>query len=198
MFSRVRTIAVVALAPTLLGGCLMADGLYSGVSVGAGDYGYNPYGYEPYGYPYGYDPYGGYYGGPAYGWYDNYYYPGNGTYVYDRAGRAHHMRAQDRAYWEARRQARAERREERAERRLERREDRLERRQGRIERREARAERRLERQAANPAVIERREARRTADGTFGRGAQRAVERAIRSRQGGQNGQGGRSEGEREP
>lgn len=186
MISRVRTIAVAALAPALLGGCMMSDGLYGGMSVGAGDYGY-----EPYGYPYGYDPYGGYYGGPAYGWYDNYYYPGNGIYVYDRGGRAYRMRDKDRAYWEARREARAERREDRAERRLERRED-------RIERREARAERRLERQAANPAAIERREARRSADGTFGRGAQRAVERAIRSRQGGQNGQGGRREGEREP
>jgi hypothetical protein len=162
MRSRVKTAAVAVLAPVLLGGCLY-DGLYSGVSVGAGNYGYG----DPYGYPYGYDPYGGYYGGRGYGWYDGYYYPGSGAYVYDRAGRGYRMRAQDRAYWEARREARAERREQR----MERREDRLER---RLERREMRAERRND-----PALIERRQARRS-EGVFNERARQAVRRAVRN------------------
>ena len=38
--------------------------------------------------------YGGYgygYGSPYYGWYDNYYYPGTGYYVYDTYRRPHAM-----------------------------------------------------------------------------------------------------------
>jgi hypothetical protein len=174
MRMRVRTMAVAALAPMLLGGCLMTDGLYGGVSVGAGDY----YGGDPYGYPYGYDPYGGYYGGASYGWYDNYYYPGNGAYVYDRAGRAYRMRAQDRAYWEARRENRIERREARTERR-----------ENRLERREMRAERRANRPSADPAAIARREAirdaRRGQNSVFNREARQALRQAVRSRQSGE-------------
>ena len=64
---------------------------YSGVSVGVGNGGYGGYGYDGYGYGgyggYGYPGYGDYggYGYPSYwGWYDNYYYPGTGYYVYRR------------------------------------------------------------------------------------------------------------------
>lgn len=174
MISRMRTIAVAALAPALLGGCYMNDGLYGGVSVGAGDY----YGGDYYGRsPYGYDPYGGYYGGHGYGWYDNYYYPGNGRYIYDRSGRRHAMREQDRAYWQQRREARGDRPEER----LERRQDRFERRQDRIERRDRQA-------AVDPAVIERRQARREArrseGGVFNREARQAIRQAARGRDSG--------------
>jgi hypothetical protein len=170
MISRMRTLAVAALAPALLGGCYMSDGLYGGLSVGAGDY----YGGSPYGYdPYGYDPYGGYYGGHSYGWYDNYYYPGNGGYIYDRAGRRYAMRAQDRAYWLQRREARADRREDR----LERRHDRLERRQDRIERRASRP-------AADPAAVERRQARRC-EGLYNREARQVIRQAARGRERGQ-------------
>ena len=165
MISRIRTMAVVALAPVLLGGCYMSDGLYGGLSVGAGDY----YG----GNPYGYDPYGGYYGGHDYGWYDNYYYPGSGGYIYDRAGRRYAMRQQDRAYWLQRREARADRRD-----------DRLERREDRAERRQERIERRASRPAADPAVVERRQERREArnnGGVFNREARQAIRQAARGR-----------------
>lgn len=189
IISRLRTVAVVALAPALLGGCYMSDGLYGGLSVGAGDY----YGGNPYGY--GYDPYGGYYGGPGYGWYDNYYYPGNGGYIYDRGGRRHVMRAQDRAYWLHRREARADRREDRLERRhdrlerrhdrFERRDDRFGRRDDRFERRQDRFERREGRAAADPAAIERRqsrrEARRSDGGVFNREARQVIRQAARGR-----------------
>ncbi|HET9810597.1 MAG TPA: hypothetical protein VFP53_02735 [Sphingomicrobium sp.] len=101
---------IVAAAGLGLGGCayggLGGYGGYGGVSVGYGDYGYGGYGYGSpyygYGYSrYGYNPYGygGYYGSPYYGWYNGYYYPGSGYYVYDR----HHNRRQltdaERKYW---------------------------------------------------------------------------------------------------
>ncbi|MBZ6382118.1 MAG: hypothetical protein LBE63_10240 [Sphingomonas sanguinis] len=76
-----------------LGGCTDGYG-YSGVSVGAGYGG----GYAP-----GY--YGGGYGyAPSYfGWYDNFYYPGTGVYVYDRYRRPYRWNDGQRAYWEGRR-----------------------------------------------------------------------------------------------
>jgi hypothetical protein len=84
-----------------LAGCAYDDGYgYGGVSVGSGYYGG---GY--------YDPYysSGYYPG-GYGWYDGFYYPGNGYYVYDRGGRRHRWNDGQRRYWEGRR---AERRDDR-------------------------------------------------------------------------------------
>lgn len=39
-----------------------------------------------------------------YGWYDGYYYPGTGYYVYDRDRRRHQWSDNHRRYWEARRQ----------------------------------------------------------------------------------------------
>lgn len=61
---------------------------------------------------YGCDPYGGYdayyncdYGhgfsniGFGGGWYDNYYYPGHGIFLFDTFGRRHPMREQYRRYW---------------------------------------------------------------------------------------------------
>lgn len=77
---------------------------YSGVGVGVGvadgyDYA-DPYrdgGYGAYG-----AGYGGY--GSSYsGWYDNFYYPGTGVYVYDRYRRAHRWNDGQRRYWEGRR-----------------------------------------------------------------------------------------------
>ncbi|HAF42675.1 MAG TPA: peptidase [Sphingobium sp.] len=97
-----RFLAVMGLAGALaLGGCAYDDGYgYGGVSVGSGYYGggyYDPY-YSP-----------GYYPG-GYGWYDGFYYPGNGYYVYDRGGRRHRWNDGQRRYWEGRR---AERRDDR-------------------------------------------------------------------------------------
>ena len=95
-----------------------------------------------------------------YGWYDNYYYPGTGYYIYDRSGSRYRWNDRYRTYWEARRPSgryrdnwsgyrrewRQERREDRREWRQERREDtrewRRERRDDRRDRRQDRRDRR--------------------------------------------------------
>lgn len=86
-----RWLAAVGLAGALaLGGCAYDDGYgYGGMSVGSGYYG------------------SGYYG-PSYysGWYNDYYYPGSGYYVYDRGGKRHRWNDGQRRYWEARRKDR--------------------------------------------------------------------------------------------
>ncbi|SFP93981.1 hypothetical protein [Sphingomonas rubra] len=80
---------------------------YSGVGVGvAGGYAdpyYGGYGNGLYGDPYyaGGLSYGGV--GSYYGWYNNFYYPGTGAYVYDRYRRPHRWNAGQRRYWEGRR-----------------------------------------------------------------------------------------------
>ncbi|HEY7806928.1 MAG TPA: hypothetical protein VIC34_06980 [Croceibacterium sp.] len=43
------------------------------------------------------------YAGPYYGWYDNYYYPGVGVYVYERSGARHRWNGTQRHYWQSRR-----------------------------------------------------------------------------------------------
>jgi hypothetical protein len=50
---------------------------------------------------------GGYYGDPYWGWYDDFYYPGTGFYIYDRGGHRHRWNDRQRAYWEGRRGNRA-------------------------------------------------------------------------------------------
>jgi len=111
---RIPYISLIAAGALTLGGCAYGD---LGYGLGYGDpyygYGYNNYG--PYG---GYGAYPGYYGGFGYGgpymgyggyspfgWYDNYYYPGSGIYVYDSSRRSRVWSDQQRAYWMARRQA---------------------------------------------------------------------------------------------
>lgn len=42
-------------------------------------------------------------GSPYWGWYDDYYYPGTGVYVYDRYRHRHAWNDGQRAYWEQRR-----------------------------------------------------------------------------------------------
>lgn len=95
-------------------GCTDGYG-YSGVNVGyASGYGDGYYGdgYGGYGNGYGGNGYGGngYYGagyggvGAGYfGWYGDYYYPGNGVYVYDRYRRPYRWNDGQRRYWEGRR-----------------------------------------------------------------------------------------------
>ena len=114
------------------------------------------------GYGYGYNRvslgYGSY--APYYGWYDNYYYPGTGYYIYDRSGSRYRWNDVQRRYWEARRPSgryadnwsgyrreyRPERRADAREWRRDRREDRREWRQDRREdRRDYRRERRSRR-----------------------------------------------------
>ena len=87
--------ALMAAGLLALGGCTDGYG-YSGVSVGAGYGG----GYAPgyYGGGYGYAP-------SYYGWYNNFYYPGTGIYVYDRYRRAYPWNDGQRAYWQGRRDA---------------------------------------------------------------------------------------------
>lgn len=85
-------------------GCTDGYG-YSGVNVGyASGYGDGYYGDGYGGYGDGY--YGAGYGGVGagyFGWYGDYYYPGNGIYVYDRYRRPYRWNDGQRRYWEGRR-----------------------------------------------------------------------------------------------
>jgi hypothetical protein len=89
---RTRALILAALGSAALAGC--ADygygGYGSGLSVGLG-------------YGGGYGGYGGYYGDPYFGWYDNYYYPGTGIYVYDTYRRPHRWSDSQQRYWSQRR-----------------------------------------------------------------------------------------------
>ncbi|NUT00826.1 MAG: hypothetical protein HOP96_07620 [Sphingomonas sp.] len=96
--------ALAVAAGVGLSGC--AYGPYGGLGVGVGygnGYGYDGYnGYNGYygdGYYSGYSPYGYGYGSP-YGWYDGFYYPGNGYYVYDRNRTRYRWTDAQRRYWE--------------------------------------------------------------------------------------------------
>lgn len=93
-FPRVKSIAAGAIAVTTLGGCMYDGGVYgasdyaSGYACGNDYYSQDPYGYDD-GYGYGCYDAGDYrsgflnigFGG---GWYDDFYYPGYGTWMYDR------------------------------------------------------------------------------------------------------------------
>jgi hypothetical protein len=109
---RIPFISLAAASALALSGCAYGD---LGMGLGYGDYGYGSpyygYGYgSPY-YGYGYSPYSGYgyrsgyYGGFGYspfGWYDNYYYPGTGIYVYDTYRRPTVWSSRQRSYWTSR------------------------------------------------------------------------------------------------
>ena len=110
-FRRSLAMTLGALATTALGGCYYGD-VYGSSYASGGDcaarYGADYYDYDGYAYDdgYGYDCYdasdygGGFaqigFGG---GWYDNYYYPGYGTYLYDRSGQYWMMNQYYRNYW---------------------------------------------------------------------------------------------------
>ena len=97
LLGRIGWSGLLAAGLLALGGC--ADGYgYSGVSVGTGYGGYGGYGYVPGYYGAGYAP-------SYYGWYDDFYYPGTGVYVYDRYRRPFRWNEGQRAYWEGRRGA---------------------------------------------------------------------------------------------
>ncbi len=92
---RIPMISLTAAGALALAGC----------AYGYGDFGYGGgYGYGGYGGYGGYSPYG-YYGGSAYGlgsyygWYDDFYYPGVGVYVYDSHRRRHNWNDRQRSYW---------------------------------------------------------------------------------------------------
>lgn len=87
---------------TVIGGTLAT------LAACAGGYGYGGGGVGV-GYASGYSGplgYGGdYYGGigyPGYGYYNNFYYPGTGIYVFDRGGRRRAWNAAERAHWQSR------------------------------------------------------------------------------------------------
>lgn len=97
---------------------------------------------------------------PYYGWYDGYYYPGTGYYIYDRRGARMRWNDRHRRYWESRRprsgyrenwsgyrrEWRQDRRDDAREWRRDRREDRRDwQRDRRDNRREGRPDRRQER-----------------------------------------------------
>lgn len=139
--------ALVALAAAAgLAGCTYG-GYDSGFSIGYGTGYYD-------------DGYYGYSGAPAYyGWYDDYYYPGAGYYVYDRGGQRYRWNDRQRHYWQSRAERREDRREVREnwagyrqeqrrddrQFRAERRENRQDLRSGAITRPEFRAEQRADR-----------------------------------------------------
>ena len=79
---------------------LILTGAAAMTLAGCDDYGYGT------GYGWGSGYYGnyGYYGSqPYYGWYDDYYYPGTGVYIYDRYGSRRTWDRRHRNYWEGRR-----------------------------------------------------------------------------------------------
>jgi hypothetical protein len=84
MFSRRFRAATLALGATL--------GLAACSTYGDNGDGYRSAGYYRGGYALS-D------GGPFYGWYDNFYYPGSGYYLYDRGGRRHAMNHSQRQHW---------------------------------------------------------------------------------------------------
>lgn len=96
MFARLTRPALLLAATAALGACTTFDS-YGGTSVSVG---YSSGGY----YPYGYSPYSSYYG-----WYDGFYYPGAGYYVFDNYGRRHRWSDRHRHYWEGRRDGRRDR-----------------------------------------------------------------------------------------
>lgn len=85
MFKRMM-VALGAAGMAMLGGCTDGYG-YSGLGVGYGAGYYDGFGPAGYGYDGFYDGLG--FGGPGFvpgyaGWYNNFYYPGSGAFVYDR------------------------------------------------------------------------------------------------------------------
>lgn len=91
--------AVTAGALLSLGGCMYGDsGYYGDGYVNNQSYACDPYAsfddYYACDYGYGFANIG--YGG---GWYDQYYYPGYGVYLFDRGGQRHAMRDNDRRHW---------------------------------------------------------------------------------------------------
>ena len=105
---RVPYISLLAAGALALGGCAYdyygyGYGPYSGLSLGVG-YGGGYYGgYGGYGGGY-YGGYGGYYSSwSPFGWYDDFYYPGSGIYVYDSYRRPRVWSSSQRSYWTSRR-----------------------------------------------------------------------------------------------
>lgn len=95
-------VAALATAGMALSGCVYDVGLGYASDGYYSDYDCDPYGgYDSYydcDYGYGFSNIG--YGG---GWYDSFWYPGYGFYLFDSYGRRHPMRDHHRRYWGERR-----------------------------------------------------------------------------------------------
>ncbi|NRD89894.1 hypothetical protein C8024_11180 [Sphingopyxis sp. BSNA05] len=104
MTARLLKSAVAAGALLSLGGCMYGGGAYGDGYVNGRGYDCDPYApfddYYACDYGYGFANIG--YGG---GWYDQYYYPGYGIYIFDRGGRRLAMRDNHRRYWARQRAA---------------------------------------------------------------------------------------------
>jgi len=96
MFARLTRPVLLLAATAALSACSAFDTYGTGVSVGYSSGGYYPYGYSPYSY---------------YGWYDGFYYPGTGYYIYDSYGARHRWSDRHRRYWEGRGGGRHDRRD---------------------------------------------------------------------------------------
>jgi hypothetical protein len=82
-----------------LGGCA-TDGVYAGGGVGLG---YNDAFYDPSTcWNYGFSDFG--YGGPYCGWYDGFFYPGSGIYVYGRDRQPHIWSDGQMSHWSQQRE----------------------------------------------------------------------------------------------
>lgn len=100
----IAKLAALSVATVGLSGCVYDVGL----GYASDGYGYDSYDCDPYS-PFdsyytcdsGYGFYNIGFGG---GWYDNYWYPGYGYYVFDNYGRRHNMHDHHRRYWGDRRQ----------------------------------------------------------------------------------------------
>ncbi len=100
-FSKLFKPAIMAGAALSLGGCMYGlgtDGYYGDGYVNGAGNGCDPY--APFDDYYACDNRFGFvnigFGG---GWYDNYYYPGYGYYLFDRGGHRHVMRNHHRRHW---------------------------------------------------------------------------------------------------
>jgi hypothetical protein len=133
----VKRLVLLAAALAGLSGCTtVGNGWYGGADFGPGVYG--PVGYGPVGF--------------GAGWFNDWYYPGTGVFVYDRWGGRRGWTPYEQAYWRERRidrrEFRADRRQDRQAWRAERRADRQAYRSGQIDRQTFRADRRQDRREA--------------------------------------------------
>lgn len=111
-FRRPLSIALASLATSALGGCYYGD-VYGSSYASAGSLcGDRYYDYDPYAYDdgYGYNCYDGSDYGSGFvqigfggGWYDDYYYPGYGTWMFDNYRNRYPLRGQYLNYWGGRR-----------------------------------------------------------------------------------------------
>lgn len=104
ILKRIGIVALLLGLGTGVSACSEGYG-YGGVDVGYGSSGYYDQGGYGYGGGYGTGYYGAGYGGLSsyYGWYGDYYYPGQGIYVYDRYRRPFRWNEGQQRYWQGRR-----------------------------------------------------------------------------------------------